>query len=944
MVHLCNECGKSFSTASGLKQHAHIHNSFKPFRCPICNKSYTQFSNLCRHKRMHSDCKKMGYLPLPHGNNDFMPVKRGRKRRSVLPQEIKAYVSYSSPGIMEPIPETPTCFYKNDKEVNDITKLAFNSDKKSSHVVERESHEHEWMIDHHSHELHDSIRKDITQESFKTLLKNSLKLYNVKNKFASNYFNRLNIPPYYYLHPYPYSFYYCNYPINTQTQRFSKNLYLKNIAPQAAESSANHINQLKNEEKKFNETTTKSDEIIKTGNSLISRATRGMIKKKFVLKVKRTWNHSKKNGYKKSLKRAILILKTNGVKRYSLNYSPLYSNFLSSRHSSIIKLELLQDNNELIGCSYSPNPNCGIGNIQMTTNGDNQEINTISIPNINSSSTITLSNNDIHNNYLPNFSPSFSKYIPNDVTNRISVEDYKIKHTSQNLGEKNIVKFNKEYDDYEYIKTSLCNNNFRSLMVNKIPNLNPISKMYMRHDIDEWINGTTLNSNENGNIYSNSIFPIFSNHKLKNNNRGEFRDDTLRSFDKYNYDSTTYPINYTYYPNIIENKKLRKVSSKSSPDEKIRCSSSQYTRSSNNHPLNPVANRIISQDSNNLPLDLSTKKSDSSQISTKQYISTSKNLYAIFPPPTLNVDSFEYQMHQKYLNALPLNPLNLNEKSVTFDGHKNCYDKQQFTNAICCHNNHIERWRRSNHKIIPTLPTQGYYNNLPKNNFPPLQRNKPILNNNNKPPSMLDYYYFYHMQNLINNRDIKTPYSLISNQKNKCRWGKKNLEEKDHNKVLAINAYDFDESLLTSNDNLMSKNGFKNNFKIENLIEVLTTSSNLNSTATNKDEITFSAHTRDNTDDKTQHQLDNISVEKFPLHASEIVTHSLSSKSNVVVTSHCLEKYNCCYCGKIFPRSANLTRHIRTHTGEQPYKYVNLIYNIIIAITVAQPYFKWEGQ
>ncbi|XP_014665325.1 PREDICTED: PR domain zinc finger protein 16-like isoform X2 [Priapulus caudatus] len=32
------------------------------------------------------------------------------------------------------------------------------------------------------------------------------------------------------------------------------------------------------------------------------------------------------------------------------------------------------------------------------------------------------------------------------------------------------------------------------------------------------------------------------------------------------------------------------------------------------------------------------------------------------------------------------------------------------------------------------------------------------------------------------------------------------------------------------------------------------------------------------------------------------------------------ERYGCKYCGKIFPRSANLTRHLRTHTGEQPYK------------------------
>ncbi|KAF7261441.1 hypothetical protein EG68_01714 [Paragonimus skrjabini miyazakii] len=80
---------------------------------------------------------------------------------------------------------------------------------------------------------------------------------------------------------------------------------------------------------------------------------------------------------------------------------------------------------------------------------------------------------------------------------------------------------------------------------------------------------------------------------------------------------------------------------------------------------------------------------------------------------------------------------------------------------------------------------------------------------------------------------------------------------------------------------------------------------------------------RPSNSNRLRERLDHLSsVSDILTHESPARTTSMQTVANHLLTLK-RERYHCHYCGKLFPRSANLTRHIRTHTGEQPYKCVH---------------------
>jgi Zinc finger, C2H2 type len=59
--HVCEVCGKGFSTSSSLNTHRRIHSGEKPHQCGVCGKRFTASSNLYYHRMTHIKVRAAHY-------------------------------------------------------------------------------------------------------------------------------------------------------------------------------------------------------------------------------------------------------------------------------------------------------------------------------------------------------------------------------------------------------------------------------------------------------------------------------------------------------------------------------------------------------------------------------------------------------------------------------------------------------------------------------------------------------------------------------------------------------------------------------------------------------------------------------------------------------------------------------------------------------------------
>lgn len=53
LPHMCQYCGRGFSTTAGLNEHLTIHTDERAFKCPTCSREFRRKSDLRHHKKTH---------------------------------------------------------------------------------------------------------------------------------------------------------------------------------------------------------------------------------------------------------------------------------------------------------------------------------------------------------------------------------------------------------------------------------------------------------------------------------------------------------------------------------------------------------------------------------------------------------------------------------------------------------------------------------------------------------------------------------------------------------------------------------------------------------------------------------------------------------------------------------------------------------------------------